>query len=121
RKMPAALSTISVVIMLSIFAGAAMIFFLLPRVSAGYLGAFSPRNEFVTGFSNEVNLGQIGVIQQSSTVVMHVTIEGGEVDPLSLKWRGTSLELFDGHRWTASNILPLTVSHSIEGFNLGQL
>src|SRR5207245_5174152 len=75
--------------------------------------------EFVSGFSNDVNLGQIGVIQQSSAVVMHVTIEGGAVDAQNLKWRGTALEKFDGQRWYGSNWVPQPLIRSIDGsFNL---
>ena len=56
--------------------GAAAIFFVLPRVSTGYLSAYTPTGEIATGFSDRVQLGRIGEIQQSSSVVMHIQIDG---------------------------------------------
>ena len=121
RQLPPVLSATSAVLMLCIFAGSAVIFFLLPRVSAGYLGAFAPRNDLISGFSNDVNLGQIGVIQQSSTVVMHVTLQAGQADVSSLKWRGTALDQFDGRRWLNSTRESAS-TRSFDGrFNVEQL
>ena len=45
RRMPWSLSTTSVVLMVAIILGAAGIFFVLPRITAGYLTAYAPRNE----------------------------------------------------------------------------
>jgi transglutaminase-like putative cysteine protease len=98
RQLPPVLSATSTALMLAIFAISAAIFFLLPRVSAGYLGAFAPRNELVSGFSNDIN--QIGAIQQSNTVVMHISLQAGDADLSTLKWRGTALDRFEGQRWT---------------------
>ena len=61
---------------LLILMGAALIFFVLPRMSAGYLNAYAARNELTIGFSDRVELGQIGRLQQSRSVVMHVQIDG---------------------------------------------
>jgi len=78
---------------------ASALFFVLPRVSAGYLGRFAPKNQIVSGFSEEVRLGQIGEIQQSSAVIMHVQISGDRTGGHQLYWRGVSLALFDGRQW----------------------
>jgi len=80
--------------------GAAAIFFLLPRVSSGYLSAYAPGNEISTGFSDRVRLGGIGEIQQSSALVMHIQIDGDLAGALDLKWRGVTLNLFDGTTWS---------------------
>ena len=90
-----------------ILVGGTVIFFFVPRVSTGYLGAYAPGGQLATGFSDSVRLGQIGEIQQSSSVVMHVKIEGDTTGTYNLKWRGVTLSLFDGHSW--SNPLPETV------------
>jgi protein-glutamine gamma-glutamyltransferase len=80
-------------------AGAVLIFLILPRLnSAGYLRNFGVQNAMLTGFSNEVRLGGIGQIQQSSAVVMHVQILSGKM-PDDVKWRGIALANFDGQRW----------------------
>jgi hypothetical protein len=75
------------------------IFFVLPRISSGYLSAFARSNEISTGFSDRVQLGQIGEIQQSSSLVMHIQIDGDQHGAYDLKWRGVTLNLFDGKTW----------------------
>jgi protein-glutamine gamma-glutamyltransferase len=79
--------------------GAALIFFVLPRMNtAGYLRNLGTQGSIQTGFSQEVQLGGIGQIQQSSAVVMHVQVLYGKM-PADVKWRGISLANFDGQRW----------------------
>ncbi len=106
RRLARSLSFTAVTLMLAIVVGAAAIFFILPRLSAGYLSNFAPRNEFVTGFSDTVQLGAIGRIKQSDQVVMHIQIENDRGGYASLKWRGTALANFDGHTWTNPNQAP---------------
>ena len=53
-----------------------------------------------TGFSDHVQLGSIGQIQQSKAVVMHVQIDGDPHGAFDLKWRGVSLSHFDGKTWS---------------------
>ena len=100
RNMAASLALASPILVLCILAGATAIFFLLPRVSAGYLSAYAPGGEITTGFSDTVQLGRIGEIQQSSSVVMHIQIDGDEGGRFDLKWRGVSLSNFDGRTWS---------------------
>ncbi len=97
-----ALSLTSVLLASGILAGAVAMFFVLPRLSAGYLSAYAPRNELISGFSDSVQLGEIGRIKQSSTVVMHVDVENDTPAPgvLDLKWRGIALAHFDGRTWS---------------------
>jgi hypothetical protein len=87
------------ILLLILFAGTA-IFFVLPRLSTGYLSAFSPSGALSTGFSDHVELGSIGEIQQSNTVVMHVEITGDQRGTYTQKWRGIALSLFDGTSWS---------------------
>ncbi len=100
RNLATSLAVASPVLVLCILLGAAAIFFLLPRASAGYLGAYAPGGEISTGFSDTVELGRIGEIQQSSSVVMHIEIEGDEQGRFDLKWRGVALGKFDGRTWS---------------------
>jgi hypothetical protein len=83
-----------------ILLAATAIFFVLPRLSTGYLSAFSPSGALSTGFSDHVELGNIGEIQQSNTVVMHVEITGDQRGNYTQKWRGVSLSIFDGTSWS---------------------
>lgn len=99
RKLRSALSAITFVLLLGVVVAAAGLFFALPRRTGGYLSSFTPNNQFVSGFSESVELGQIGQIQQSSIVVMHIQIAADTTGSHSLLWRGVSLSLFDGRRW----------------------
>ena len=58
---------------------------------------FVPQRYHLPGFTNEVTLGQIGEIKQSSTPVMHVLSQGDGF--LGVRWRGAALTHFDGKRW----------------------
>ena len=98
-RLAASISFTSAVLVLSILAGAAAIFFVLPRYASSYLNRFAMQNTFTTGFSNDVTLGEIGRIQQLDTVVMHVEFPNQPILPADLKWRGVSLNDFDGRRW----------------------
>jgi protein-glutamine gamma-glutamyltransferase len=80
-------------------AGAAFLFFILPRLNnAGYLRNLGVQGDVATGFSQDVRLGGIGQIQQSNAVVMHIHVLNGRL-PVDAKWRGVSLSNFDGQRW----------------------
>jgi transglutaminase-like putative cysteine protease len=87
---------------LMILAGAAGAFFLLPRMSAGYLGGYSFGTDLSTGFSDRVQLGRIGQIQQSDALVMHIQIDGDQHGRYALHWRGVALSNFDGKNWSNS-------------------
>jgi protein-glutamine gamma-glutamyltransferase len=100
RSLATSLAVASPVLVLCILLGAATIFFLLPRASAGYLGAYAPGGEISTGFGDTVELGRIGEIQQSGAVVMHIQIDGDEQGSYDLKWRGIALGKFDGRVWS---------------------
>ena len=87
-------------LMLMILAGAAVVFFLLPRMSAGYLGGYTYGTDLSSGFRDHVQLGQIGQIQQSNAVVMHVQIDDDTMGRYDLRWRGVALANFDGFGWS---------------------
>jgi transglutaminase-like putative cysteine protease len=108
------LSGIALLMTASVVLGAVAIFFLLPRLSAGYLSAYAPRNEFVSGFSDRVQLGEIGRIKQSDAVVMHVEIEGDRGGFGDLKWRGVTLSRFDGRTWSNSE------TNTVEAYGFGR-
>jgi protein-glutamine gamma-glutamyltransferase len=100
RKLSFAIAGIAPVLLVLIFVGGALIFFVLPRVSAGYLSAYTSANDLSTGFSDKVELGRIGQIQQSKAVVMHVQVDGDSSGAMQLKLRGVALDYFDGKSWS---------------------
>ena len=88
------------VMVMAILATAVVLFFALPRVSGGYLSRHAQSDLISTGFSDAVNLGEIGRIQQSSEMVAHVRIDGDTIGAHEIRLRGAVLTQFDGKRWT---------------------
>jgi transglutaminase-like putative cysteine protease len=78
-----------------------VLFFFFPRFSAGYLGRASFNSSLMSGFTENVELGQIGEIKKNSAVVMRVQT-GKPIGYDRLRWRGIALTNFDGKRWTTS-------------------
>jgi len=110
-KFHSSLAGVSAVLGLLTLAGAALIFFILPRVSSsGYLRNLGIQSSIMTGFSQEVSLGGIGQIQQSSNVVMHIQVLDGKL-PEGVKWRGVALANFDGRRWY--NVQEIATVHGL--------
>jgi len=101
RKLVRALGIVSGSVALVSLALGAILFFTLPRFTAGYLGSYSMRPQLMTGFTENVELGQIGQIQKSSEVVMRVKVEGDPARFANQHWRGIALTHFDGHRWSS--------------------
>jgi len=92
-----------------------MFFFFFPRFSAGYLGRVSFSPSLMTGFTEDVELGQIGEIKKSSTVVMRVETE----KPIGyewLRWRGIALTTFDGKRWSSNAGKPQELQTKADGW-----
>ena len=100
RHLAFALAKVTPGLMFLILIGGAALFFIMPRMSAGYLGGYSYGTDLSSGFSDHVQLGQIGKIQQSNAVVMHVQIDGDTIGRYDLHWRGIALSDFDGRTWT---------------------
>jgi hypothetical protein len=91
------------------------LFFFFPRFSAGYLGRTSLQPTLMSGFSDDVELGQIGEIKKNSTVVMRVRT-GKPVGYPSLRWRGIALSAFDGKRWSSPDRDTVTIPAGMNGW-----
>ncbi|HEY1677280.1 MAG TPA: DUF3488 and transglutaminase-like domain-containing protein [Candidatus Sulfotelmatobacter sp.] len=100
RHLAFALAKIAPALMILILIAGTALFFIMPRMSAGYLGGYSFGTDLSSGFSDRVQLGQIGSIQQSNAVVMHIQIDGDNIGRYDLHWRGLALAEFDGHTWS---------------------
>lgn len=100
RRLAFSLAQIAPALMLMILFSGAALFFLMPRLSAGYMGDYSFGTDLSSGFSDRVQLGQIGQIQQSNAVVMHIQIDGDTIGHYDLHWRGVALSVFDGTTWS---------------------
>jgi transglutaminase-like putative cysteine protease len=97
RAFPRRLSTLSFGLFGGILVLTGGMFFVLPRTARAAFQRFVPERYHLPGFSNEVTLGEIGEIKQSSTPVMHVYSQGDGF--LAVRWRGAGLTHFDGKRW----------------------
>lgn len=101
RRFGIALTRFAPALLAMILVAGTVLFFVMPRISAGYLGGYSYGTDFSSGFSDHVQLGRIGQIQQSNALVMHIQIEGDDSGGYDLHWRGVALAEFDGHTWSS--------------------
>ena len=98
------LSAMVIGMTLLILVGAIPLFFLLPRVTLGLYRQPSGNTQFISGFSDRVELGQIGLIKQSDAVVMRVKTDKSPSElPPDLKWRGLAFDNYDGRSWRRSD------------------
>jgi protein-glutamine gamma-glutamyltransferase len=98
-KLNRALGITSGLVAIGTLAIGSIFFFAIPRFTSGYLSALSLQPSLMTGFSDNVTLGQIGQIKQSSQVVMRIHVEGDPEANFNIHWRGIVLTNFDGKRW----------------------
>jgi transglutaminase-like putative cysteine protease len=103
RALEKALMTAAVGLAAGIFLLAAVLFFVIPRYRTGYLTNLSMQSQNITGFSETVNLGDIRKILRSPMVVMRVMPEGSPREFAGVKWRGVTLNSFNGKRWFNDN------------------
>jgi transglutaminase-like putative cysteine protease len=96
RRLP----LVSFSLMLFIFGLALPLFLIMPRTGASALSRAGEGNRGFVGFSESVNLGDVGRLQQSDQLVMRVRVE--DVQPESarkLRWRGVALDFYNGRGW----------------------
>ncbi len=98
----------------AIFAGG-LLFFFFPRFSAGYMGRTSMNTTLMSGFTDDVELGEIGQIKKNTAVVMRVQT-GAPIEYNQLRWRGIALANFDGTRWTSGGRGSIAVLANSDGW-----
>jgi transglutaminase-like putative cysteine protease len=85
-----------------------VIFFLVPRIGAGFFQKNRIDLIKTSGFSERVDLGMIGKVKLDPTVVMRVEFpdqKGPIAERLRLYFRGAAYDTYDGRAW--SNLHPL--------------
>jgi transglutaminase-like putative cysteine protease len=107
RRFYAGLSVSAVFLALGSVVLGACVFFVLPRFTAGYFSYLNLRPALMTGFTDNVELGQIGEIKKGNEVVMRVRT-GRPLPAGCVRWRGIVLTAFDGRRWSSGR--PTTTS-----------
>jgi len=95
------LFALSATIILASFLLTAIIFVSFPRLGLGFLSLESEGGP-VSGFSDRVELGEVGRIKQNDSVVMRVEFrKNGQVYRPSSRvlWRGVNLDHYNGKTW----------------------
>jgi protein-glutamine gamma-glutamyltransferase len=93
------LALISVGSLLAITVLGTGLFFAIPRFGSGYFHR-AARSSGLSGFSDSIRLGGIGTIQLDPAVVMRVRVKGDPTLLKTAKWRGVTLDHFDGRSWS---------------------
>lgn len=80
-----------------------LIFFLMPRLGEGFFRLHSKSRQSISGFSKQVELGDIGRIKLDQSIVMRIETYQNErkIKPEGdIYWRGIALDQYDGKRWS---------------------
>jgi protein-glutamine gamma-glutamyltransferase len=99
QQLNRALGLTSLLVAVSALLVGGVIFFLIPRFTTGYLSALNLQPSTLTGFSDNVSLGEIGKIKKNTAVVMRIRVDGDPGRAEDVHWRGIVLTNFDGNRW----------------------
>ncbi len=75
-----------------------VLFFLIPRVGTQYFSRAATTSLLLSGFTDNVQLGQIGRLKLNTAVVMRAKLTSGTPEAV-MRWRGVSLDSFDGRAW----------------------
>jgi transglutaminase-like putative cysteine protease len=99
----------------------ALLFPILPRIRSGAIFDRSFVGGGSAGFSDRVELGDIGRIRQDPSVALRVeTLEGAPLPPAERYWRGLAFDAFDGRAWRISPATPAPLYGDPEiGVDLG--
>src|SRR6266849_220848 len=115
RRLARALSLAALSVALGSILLGGVLFFVFPRFTAGYLSRASMQPSLMTGFSENVELGQIGEIKRNPEVVMRVKT-GEPLNYPMLRWRGVALTAFDGKRWSKPERMKQTLPTNPDGW-----
>lgn len=78
------------------------LFVLFPRIGLSLLLLSHPRAGRMIGFSEHVDLGDVGVLRDDPTVALRFEVKDLPEPPptrLTLRLRGTAFDAYDGHAW----------------------
>src|SRR5262249_48898835 len=112
------LTRVSLVAAAITFSLAGSLFFVIPRVGQAALPLRSHVGRMVTGFSDRVDLGSFGDIENDHSVVMRAYLPDEQVDPTTLpelRWRGIAFDRFDGRAWSSAQAPRRLVTRQIAG------
>lgn len=100
---------------------AAPLFLAMPRVSRGFSRSGLLRGETLSGFSDSVRLGEVAQVKLNPQVVMRVRVRflRGQ-GQRTLRWRGVTLDNYDGQTWNYTGQKPAFTKKSMDGYRLSE-
>lgn len=91
------------------------IFFLTPRIGAGFFNKIRVEQIRTTGFSEQVDLGAMGAIKLDQTIVMRVEFPEHQesLPPVErLYFRGAAFDVYNGRSWSKRSASRRLVGHT---------
>jgi transglutaminase-like putative cysteine protease len=82
------------------------LFILFPRIGLSLLLLNHPRAGRMIGFSEHVDLGEVGVLRDDPTIALRFEVKGLPDPPpmrLTLRLRGTAFDEYDGRAWARTH------------------
>jgi protein-glutamine gamma-glutamyltransferase len=77
-----------------------ILFIILPRTTYPFLNFLNRAGITRSGFTDSISLGQVADIQEDNAVVFRAEME--QIEEGRLYWRGVTLDVFDGTKWTST-------------------
>jgi transglutaminase-like putative cysteine protease/uncharacterized membrane protein len=107
--------------LLAILLLATPLFLAMPRVSRGFSRSGLLRGETLSGFSDSVRLGEVAQVKLNPQVVMRVRVRflRGQGQK-TLRWRGVTLDHYDGQTWNYTGQKPVFLRKTMDGFRLSE-
>ena len=83
----------------------AVLFVLFPRVGLSLFSVNHGRSGTMIGFSDHVDLGQVGVLRSDSALALRFEVEGLAEPPprYPVRFRGAAFDTYDGRAWLRSD------------------
>mgnify|MGYP000169729706 CR=1 FL=1 len=115
----------SIVAMLMILLLAAPLFFVVPRISRNTGRGGLLQGEALSGFSDTVRLGEVAQIKLNPQVVMRIRVsfphgQQNQSPQQSLRWRGVTLDNYDGQSWNNFGPTPTPIRRYGESFRIDE-
>lgn len=102
---------------------AAPLFLVVPRITRNSARNSYMEGETISGFSDTVRLGEMAQVKLNPQVVMRVRVAyprsgSGQQLPNDLRWRGVTLDRYDGQSWNNIGPDPIPIRRSGESFRV---
>jgi transglutaminase-like putative cysteine protease len=107
-----------------IFLFTAALFVVFPRVGLSLLLLNHPRSGRMVGFSDHVDLGDVGVLRSDPAIALRFEKSDAPEPPparLTLRFRGTAFDAYDGRSWARTQLARFPADHAKESSDTYQL